>query len=139
MVPLYSILIRRDAHTTTPVTIPEYELPILQDIFGTENVHNAEGRRVDEKGPGKAIGQFRASDDEYERFCAKYGAARIEQVFGKSRTSLNRLVGEAKAKTKAGTSSGSKADAKAGVKTDAVADAKAAKTGEAGGNGHAAE
>lgn len=138
-VDLYRICVRRDAHTSTPVTVPAYEIPVLQDIFGVENVHNADGRRVDEQGPGKVVGRFTPAEDEYTRFCSKYGAARIEQVFGKSRTSLDRLVGEAKAKTKAGTSSGSKADAKAGVKTDAGADAKAAKTGEAGGNGHAAE
>lgn len=113
MVPLYSILIRRDAHTTTPVTIPEYELPILQDIFGAENVHNAEGRRVDEKGPGKAIGQFRASDDEYERFCAKYGAERVEQVYGKSKAGLNKQVGDAK---KTGTKTGKASDT-GGTKT----------------------
>ena len=88
MVPLYSILVRRDAHTTTPVTVPEYELPILQAVFGVENVHNAEGKRVDEKGPGKAIGQFRPSDNEYERFCAKYGVERVEQVFGKDRKAV---------------------------------------------------
>ena len=105
MVPLYSILIRRDAHTTTPVTIPEYELPILQDIFGAENVHDAEGRRVDEKGPGKAIGQFRPSDDEYERFCAKYGAERVEQVFGKSKADLNKQVNAKKTGTKTGKAS----------------------------------
>lgn len=119
MVPLYSILIRRDAHTTTPVTIPEYELPILQDIFGAENVHNAEGRRVDEKGPGKAIGQFRASDDEYERFCAKYGAERVEQVYGKSKAGLNKQVGDAK---------------KTGTKTGKASDTGGAKTPD-GGNG----
>ena len=27
MTPLYEIRIRRDAHTVTPVTVPEYDLP----------------------------------------------------------------------------------------------------------------
>lgn len=113
MVPLYSILVRRDAHTTTPVTVPEYELPILQAVFGVENVHNAEGKRVDEKGPGKAIGQFRPSDNEYERFCAKYGTEQVEQVFGKSKTGLDKQVGDAK---KTGTKTGKAFDT-SGAKT----------------------
>ena len=52
MTPLYEIRIRRDAHTVTPVTVPEYELPLLQEIFGAENVHNADRKRVDEAGCG---------------------------------------------------------------------------------------
>lgn len=50
MTPLYEIRIRRDAHTVTPITVPEYELPLLQEIFGIENVHNADKKRVDEAG-----------------------------------------------------------------------------------------
>ena len=100
MVALYSILVRRDAHTTTPVTVPEYELPLLQEIFGIENVHNADGKRVDEKGLGPAVGQFNPSN-EYERFRAKYGVELVEQVFGKSKEKLTKQVNAAKQKTKA--------------------------------------
>ena len=83
MTPLYEIRIRRDAHTVTPITVPEYELPLLQEIFGIENVHNADKKRVDEAGCGTPAGSFKASEDEYERFCAKYGVELVEQVFGK--------------------------------------------------------
>ena len=57
MTPLYEIRIRRDAHTVTPVTVPEYELPLLQEIFGAENVHNADRKRVDDGSPRNA-GRF---------------------------------------------------------------------------------
>ena len=43
MVPIYTVLVRRDAHTTTPATIPEYELPLMQEIFGKENVYDFSG------------------------------------------------------------------------------------------------
>lgn len=100
MVPLYSILIRRDAHTTTPVTIPEYEVPVLQDIFGAENVHNAEGKRVDEAGCGPQAGTFDARGDEYDRLCAKYGVERMEQVFGKKGSAaFDKAISGASAKT----------------------------------------
>lgn len=46
MTPLYEILIRRDAHTITPVTVPDYEVPLIQELFGTENVQNADKVRA---------------------------------------------------------------------------------------------
>lgn len=101
MVNLYSIYVRRDAHTTTPVTVPEYELPLLQEIFGIENVHNADGKRIDEQGIGPAVGQYSPSGDEYERFCVKYGVDIVEQVFGKkSAQALQKAVSEASSKKK---------------------------------------
>lgn len=102
MVPIYTVLVRRDAHTTTPATIPEYELPILQEIFGVENVHNAEGKRVDEQGIGAQAGLYEPSGDEYERFCAKYGVELVEGVFGKSKVALTKQVADAGKKTKGG-------------------------------------
>ena len=78
MTPLYEILIRRDAHTITPVTVPDYEVPLIQELFGTENVQNADKVRADEAGIGSPIGSFKASDDEYERFCVKYGVELVE-------------------------------------------------------------
>lgn len=100
MVPIYTVLVRRDAHTTTPATIPEYELPLLQEIFGKENVHNAEGKRIDEQGIGSSVGQYEPSGDEYERFCAKYGVELVEGVFGKSKAELTKQVAEASKKPK---------------------------------------
>ena len=99
MTPLYEILIRRDAHTITPVTIPEYELPIVQELFGTENVQNADKVRADEAGIGSPVGSFKASDDEYERFCVKYGIELVEMVYGKKGSkALEKAMGETKAK-----------------------------------------
>ncbi len=99
MTPLYEILIRRDAHTITPVTIPEYELPIVQELFGTENVQNADRVRADEAGIGSPVGSFKASDDEYERFCVKYGIELVEMVYGKKGSkALEKAMGETKAK-----------------------------------------
>lgn len=83
MTPIYSLHVRRDAHTTTPVTVPEYEVPVLQELFGIENVHNADGKRVDDNGIGEAAGSFEASDDEFGRLSAKYGSEMIESVYGK--------------------------------------------------------
>ena len=100
MVPLYSIHVRRDAHTITPVTVPEYELPLIQEIFGVENVHNVDGKRVDERGLGPVAGHFSPSGNEYERFCAKYGIELVEQVFGKSKAELTKQINAAKSKAK---------------------------------------
>ena len=102
MTPLYAIRIRRDAHTITPVTVPEYELPLLQEIFGVENVQNADGKTADENGLGKPVGEFTPSCDEYGRFCAKYGTDRVETVWGKQKTTLIKLV-KAASKSKAKT------------------------------------
>jgi len=37
-VPLLAVTIRRDAHTITPTTVPPYELTLLRQMFGKENV-----------------------------------------------------------------------------------------------------
>jgi hypothetical protein len=83
MTPIYLINVRRDAHTTTPVTVPEYEVALLQTLFGEENVHNADGKRIDENGLGAPAGEWAESDDEFERLANKYGAEMIESVYGK--------------------------------------------------------
>lgn len=97
--PLYEIRVRRDAHTINHVTVPEYEIPILQELFGTENVQNAEGKRLDESGIGVSVGTFEAGD-EYDRFCAKYGVEPVEAVYGrKGAKALEKAVTEAKKTT----------------------------------------
>lgn len=71
-VPLLAVTIRRDAHTITPTTVPPYELTLLRQMFGKENVQ--EGEQVDTivvSGQG-----------EHERLCAKYGADKIAKVYG---------------------------------------------------------
>ncbi len=35
---LHQVRVRRDAQTTTPTTITAYELPILQVLYGIENM-----------------------------------------------------------------------------------------------------
>lgn len=95
MVPLYEIRIRRDAHTITPIIVPEYEIPILQEVFGEENVQTFEGKSVDEAGLGKSAGQF-SEGDEYERLSVKYGEEVIEAVYGKkNQKTLDKAVAEA--------------------------------------------
>lgn len=80
---LYPAKIRRDAHTTTPVNVPEHEVPILQEIFGEENVQTPEGLSVAEHGLGEPVGEMPAQDDEFGRLSAKYGAKVVEEVYGK--------------------------------------------------------
>lgn len=86
MTPLYTIHVRRDAHTLTPVFVPEYEITLLQALFGSENVLNASNTRADENGIGDIAGEFKAGEDEYARLAIKYGEELIEQVYGKRLT-----------------------------------------------------
>lgn len=90
---LYNVSIRRDAHTTTPVTVAEHEVAILQTIHGAENVHNADGKRIDEHPltDAYAAGEVKESEDEFARLASKYGADDkgelfVEQVYGKKAT-----------------------------------------------------
>ena len=71
-VPLLNVTIRRDAMTITPVTVPPYELTLLRQMFGKENVIEGEQARVIEVD----------SETEYERLSAKYGAAKVSKVYG---------------------------------------------------------
>ena len=58
--------------------------------------------RADEAGIGSPIGSFKASDDEYERFCVKYGVELVEMVYGKKGSkALEKAMGETKAKPSA--------------------------------------
>lgn len=101
--PLYQVQIRRDAHTYTPVSVPQYEIPILQNIFGIENVHNAEGKLIEEKGLGNPVGEYQPTEDEYARLCSKYGGERIEKVFGVQATgALQKAIKEAGKPSKKG-------------------------------------
>jgi hypothetical protein len=92
-VPVYTVLIRRDAHTTTPTTVPEHEVAVLQTLFGKENVQNLDGKPVGgESGVGldKPVGEWTPSKNEFERLAKKYGGNDagliVEQVFGKEAT-----------------------------------------------------
>lgn len=88
MLPIYTVLIRRDAHTTTAVTVPEHEIAILQTIHGEEHVHNARHQSLkDTSLTDEDVAGEREFEGEFERLAAKYGANDdgliVEQVFGK--------------------------------------------------------
>ncbi len=88
MLPIYTVMIRRDAHTTTPVAVPEHEIAILQTIHGEENVQNVRRQSLAEVGlTDEDVAGEREFNDEFERLAAKYGATDegllVEQVFGK--------------------------------------------------------
>lgn len=64
--------IRRDAFTTIDTVVAPYELTVLRQKFGKENVKEGEPAHV-----------FEADKDtEYERLCAKYGPESIVKIFG---------------------------------------------------------
>lgn len=71
-VPLVKCVIRRDANTITPVTVPPYEMTILRSMFGKENVT---GNEIVGKKEVESTGEF-------ERLSAKYGQAKIIKVYG---------------------------------------------------------
>lgn len=83
-----SAKVRRDAHTTTPVTVRPHEIAILQHIFGGENIHTLEGKVMDVKRltVEDIAGTSPDSEDEYSRLEAKYGGDKkgsfVEQVYG---------------------------------------------------------
>lgn len=90
---LYNCIIRRDAQTITPVTIPEHEVALLQLIHGEENVQNADGKPIVSHPLTDAdfAGECKDSDDEFGRLATKYGSDEkgeliVEQVYGKRAT-----------------------------------------------------
>lgn len=72
IVPLVEVMLRRDAHTIAPVTVPPYELTMLRQMFGKENVNG-----------DKTVGQIEVDPaGEFERLSAKYGQAKVVKVYG---------------------------------------------------------
>ena len=67
-----TVLIRKDAHTTTPDYVFEHEIKILKSIFGTENVY------VKDKSHDAELN----SENEYERLVNKYGPEPVSNVYG---------------------------------------------------------
>lgn len=118
---IYSIQVRRDANTITPTEVAEHEVAILQTMFGPENVHNANGKRIDENPLTDAdvAGEVELElASEHDRLAAKYGAndegVVVEQVFGKKASKQLESAIAFNESNKAG-------------KADVKADAKAAK------------
>lgn len=89
---IYSVMVRRDAHTTTPVEVPEHEITILQTIFGEEHVHNMRHQTIADAGLADTdvVGEAEFGEGEFDRLAAKYGGNEegliVEQVFGKKAT-----------------------------------------------------
>ncbi len=91
-VPLLKVTIRRDANTITPVTVPPYELTLLRQMFGKENVTEGDQAAV--------IEVYAAT--EYERLSAKYGAGKVSKVYGDDEGErLTELVEKSAVKVKA--------------------------------------
>ncbi len=91
-VPLLNVTIRRDANTITPVTVPPYELSLLRQMSGKENVTEGEQAGVIEVD----------ASTEHERLSAKYGAAKVSKVYGDDEGErLKELVEKAAVKVKA--------------------------------------
>lgn len=87
---LYHVIIRRDAQTITPVTVPEHEIALLQSIHGEENVQNGDGKPIVNHPLTDAdlAGECKDSEDEFGRLATKYGdddkgELIVEQVYGK--------------------------------------------------------
>lgn len=71
-IPYVEVVVRRDANTIIPVQVPVYELGILRQIFGKENVN--------EEGP---VGSVELDPElEYERLSAKYGGDKVAAFYG---------------------------------------------------------
>ena len=71
-VPMVEVMVRRDANTITPVAVPPYELTMLRQMFGKENVNG-----------DKTVGQMEVDPAaEFERLSAKYGAQKVVKVYG---------------------------------------------------------
>lgn len=71
--PYLDITVRRDANTISTIQVPAYEVPLLKNIFGKEN--------ITENGPCP-VGVELDPEGEYERLSAKYGAERITKFYG---------------------------------------------------------
>lgn len=134
---LYGIQVRRDAHTITPLTVPEHEVAVLQSVFGEENVQNLRGLPIEQSPLDAAdvVGE-REFNDEFERLASKYGSDEkgelvVETVFGKKAgRGLDRSMGAAAAKeakfpkAKAGADTPEGTQTKRGTRGKAEADTK---------------
>ncbi|MGC4395998.1 hypothetical protein [Hydrogenophaga sp. T2] len=74
LIPLVALMITRDPMTILPREVPEHELPIVQAVFGEDNVEvqgAVEGASV-ELDPSQ----------EAERLAGKYGTDALEKAYG---------------------------------------------------------
>lgn len=100
---VYMVLVRKDASTILPVQVPQYEVPLLEVLYGEENILNADLKLGSEHGFGEPLGKFEPSEDEHGRLGAKYGSNAagpvVEQVYGKkSLKNIDKLLADKPAK-----------------------------------------
>lgn len=91
--PIYQVRIRRDAHTTTAVSVALHEIAILQTIFGEENIQKMNGKLlVGEEAEALSetdiVGEREVNAAaEYDRLAIRYGGNEdgliVEQIYGK--------------------------------------------------------
>lgn len=94
-IPTVAISITRDAMTILPAVVPAHELPVVQAVFGEDNVEQV--REAGEVELDAAI--------EAERLVSKYGQGALESAFGTNfKTAIAKAIGEAAAPAKAATS-----------------------------------
>ena len=71
-VPVVEVMVRRDANTITAVAVPPYELTMLRQMFGKENVSG-----------DTVVGRIEVvAEQEAERLSAKYGPGKVIKVYG---------------------------------------------------------
>jgi len=71
-VPVVEVMVRRDANTITAVAVPPYELTMLRQMFGKENVTG-----------DTVVGRIEVvAEQEAERLSAKYGPGKVIKVYG---------------------------------------------------------
>lgn len=82
---LIKVLVRKDAMMTTEAEVGKHELPILESIFGKENINV-----INVKLPEREIENV---NDEYQRLAMKYGGNDeglfVKQIYGDA--ALNKL------------------------------------------------
>lgn len=87
-----TVMVTRDPMTILPATVPVHELPIMQAVFGEDNVNP-----VDSAKPGVVELDV---DGEATRLENKYGPEALEKAHGRNyKTGISRALAEAKAKT----------------------------------------
>lgn len=75
IITLVRVRVRRDANTISHTTVPPYEVGVLKESFGDDNV-TVEGETETQREVDPA--------SEHERLAAKFGAQKVEALFGKA-------------------------------------------------------
>lgn len=97
-VPVYSVLVRKNAHTLTAVTVMLHEFKVLAFVFGVGNIYSAPGVPIQVDGQVKMpepSGVAVISDDERKRLERMYGYEPVDKVYGNE---MDGKVGELIAK-----------------------------------------